>query len=105
VNSPDASQASRSAAKAAPWRVLNSAIESAFSVRNASYSVSEKTPSSICGTKRPEMMSARSSSSSSGVTGYHLMRSKKRSSQGEPGSKAPRCCQPDQTWVVRPTNW
>lgn len=50
-------------------------------------------------------MSARISSSSSADTGYHLIRSKNRSSQGAPGVNGPRCCQPDHICTVRPTNW
>lgn len=100
-----ASQASRSAPNAVLCRARKAAIDSAFRSRNARYSASEKVPSSVFGTKRPEVMSARSSRSSSAPTGYHVIRSKKRISQGLPGVKAPRCCHPDHTCVVRPTNW
>jgi hypothetical protein len=63
-------------------------METLLRSRNTSCSASEKVPSSIS-TPRPlpAAMSARRSRSSSGLTGYQEIRSKKRSNHGEPGSK------------------
>jgi hypothetical protein len=55
----------------------------------------------MVGRHRPAAESARSSSSSSAVTGWNRMRSKNRSSHGRSPSSGQRC----HIWVVRPMNW